>query len=68
MEKLGNNTIHLVHSSEQWSQSELENLQKIKKEYPDYNVHLVLVHGDDTDFSASRYIVKQLSLLFLDLL
>lgn len=64
MEKLGNSTIHLVHSSEQWSQNELENLQKIKREYPGYNVHLVLVHGDETDVTASRYVNPLKSLFY----
>ncbi|KAH1016028.1 uncharacterized protein LOC109537850 isoform X2 [Dendroctonus ponderosae] len=42
-EELSNKTIHLVHQSSDWSQEQVNFLEKIKSEYQGYDVHLVLV-------------------------
>ncbi|XP_066246320.1 uncharacterized protein [Euwallacea similis] len=44
VEPLGNRTIHLVHPSGNWNKEQLSALERIKREYEGFDMHLVLTN------------------------
>lgn len=45
--KIDNQTIHLVHGPQLWSQKQLEILEEIAENYPKCNIHLVIVNDEN---------------------
>ncbi|CAG9767202.1 unnamed protein product [Ceutorhynchus assimilis] len=60
VENLDNTTIYLVHDLNDWTQKQLQMVEKIKNEYQNFNIHLVLIRPSfDKNIKSPAIIVTK---------